>query len=135
MKLVLTLTLTTMWPAATRTALEAAEPDTYPRPALTQSHIQLSCCRHHSDRCAAIHLNMCVAQPTYYNPLHILQGLNALLLPQLPLLLTSTEIQRVQVGGHQQEGTCPSLDLTHNKRQGRGHRISTLSVVRGSCSC
>jgi hypothetical protein len=57
----------------------------------------LTCCRHHSDRCAAIHINMCVAQPNFYNPLHILQGLNALLLPQLPLLLTSTEIQRVQV--------------------------------------
>jgi hypothetical protein len=40
---------------------------------------------------------MCVAQPSYTNPLHILQGINALLLPQLPLLLTSTEIQRVQV--------------------------------------
>lgn len=52
--------------------------------------------KHHSDRCAAIHLNMCVAQPSYTNPLHILQGLNALLLPQLPLLLTATEIQRVQ---------------------------------------
>jgi hypothetical protein len=40
---------------------------------------------------------MCVAQPSYTNPLHILQGLNALLLPQLPLLLTATEIERVQV--------------------------------------
>lgn len=52
--------------------------------------------KYHSARCAAIHLNMCVAQPSYTNPLHILQGVNALLLPQLPLLLTSTEIQRVQ---------------------------------------
>lgn len=56
-------------------------------------------CRHHSDRCAAIHINMCVAAPSFTNPLHILQGLNAMLLPQLPLLLSSTDIQRVQVGG------------------------------------
>lgn len=72
----------------------------------------LSACagRYHSDRCAAIHVNMCVAQPSFTNPLHILQGINALLLPQLPLLLTSTEIQRVKVS--KARSSAPALELS-----------------------
>lgn len=54
-------------------------------------------------------MNMCVAQPSYTNPLHILQGINALLLPQLPLLLNSTEIQRVQVNGKQETNSLAGI--------------------------
>jgi pimeloyl-ACP methyl ester carboxylesterase len=52
----------------------------------------------HSDSCVAIHINMPVAFPYEYNPLHLAQLGNALLpvLDRLPLLLNQREIQNVK---------------------------------------
>eukprot|EP00879_Flechtneria_rotunda_P002300 GHRR01002493.1.p1 GENE.GHRR01002493.1~~GHRR01002493.1.p1 ORF type:complete len:398 (+),score=95.95 GHRR01002493.1:154-1347(+) len=52
--------------------------------------------RHHSSTCAAIHITMCMARPSFTNPLHLLQVANAALLPQFPLFLNSQELQRVK---------------------------------------
>lgn len=59
------------------------------------------------------------------NPLHILQGLNAMLLPQLPLLLSSTDIKRVQVGRHTLGGRGQVA------RTGSGGGIRSQDVVDG----
>jgi len=40
---------------------------------------------------------MCVAYPSYTNPIHLAQLLNTLLLPSVPLLLSAAEIRGVQV--------------------------------------
>jgi len=75
-----------------------------------------TCCyvarRHHSSTCAGIHINMCVTRPNLTNPMHLLQLINAFLLPSVPLLLTSSDIQRVQVRGRVGAG----VDSIHNKQ-------------------
>jgi hypothetical protein len=55
-------------------------------------------CRYHTRSCAAVHVNMCLALPRYYNPLHLLQVANAAILPRWPLLLSKVEVRRVKVG-------------------------------------
>ena len=56
----------------------------------------------HSDHCKGIHVNYSAAQPQPYNPLHILQGINAFtpILDRIPLLLSSAEIQNLKDSKH-----------------------------------
>ena len=56
----------------------------------------------HSDHCKGIHVNYSAAQPQPYNPLHILQGVNAFtpILDRIPILLSSEEIQNLKDSKH-----------------------------------
>lgn len=56
----------------------------------------------HSSHCKGIHLNFTRALPQPYNPLHILQSINALtpILDRLPILLSSKEIQDLKDSKH-----------------------------------
>lgn len=56
----------------------------------------------HSDHCKGIHVNFSAAAPQPYNPLHILQGINAFvpILDRIPLLLSSEEIQHLKDSKH-----------------------------------
>ncbi|KAI8469153.1 MAG: putative hydrolase [Monoraphidium minutum] len=50
----------------------------------------------HAPRCAAVHVNMCVATPSFTSPWHIVQIANIALAPSLPLALTADEMKGVQ---------------------------------------
>eukprot|EP00775_Hariotina_reticulata_P001370 gene1370-1712_t len=52
--------------------------------------------KYHTRSCAAVHVNMCLALPRYYNPLHLLQVANVALLPRVPLLMSKVEVRRVK---------------------------------------
>eukprot|EP00878_Enallax_costatus_P000126 GHUV01000166.1.p1 GENE.GHUV01000166.1~~GHUV01000166.1.p1 ORF type:complete len:398 (+),score=108.50 GHUV01000166.1:2289-3482(+) len=72
--------------------------------------------KHHTATCAAIHINMCVARPSFMNPRHLLQLANVALLPQLPVFLNSFEMrccqdihrfQKHETGYQKIQGTKP----------------------------
>lgn len=50
----------------------------------------------HSANCKALHLTSNFSMPTWYNPLHYLQLLNATKLQNVPLLVSKEEIARFQ---------------------------------------
>lgn len=56
----------------------------------------------HHDYCKGIHVNLALAGPQPYNPMHILQGLNAFvpILDKFPVLLSSDEIQNLKDSKH-----------------------------------
>lgn len=59
----------------------------------------------HSDHCIGIHVNRPIAEPQLYNPLHILQYVNAFapVLDRFPVLLSNREIQDLKDSKHWQE--------------------------------
>lgn len=72
--------------------------------------------QNHPESCRAIHLNSNMCLPNWWNPVHLLQYLNARYLPSMPLLLNANEIKSqkfvqsfLETGNGMDSSTCTSL--------------------------